>query len=188
MKKKEIRIQYKQLRSSLPPEERRKKEEQITELFKLLALPHIEIVHRYLAVEEQNELSIEGIVRQLSLTCPSIRQAVPVMRQEEMISVHFEEGMALHKNKWGISEPVTSVPVPEQTIDCVLLPLLAFDSHGNRVGYGKGCYDRLLVRCRKDVIKIGFSFFDPVECIDDTDKFDIPLNYCITPDRIYEFG
>jgi 5-formyltetrahydrofolate cyclo-ligase len=115
----------------------------------VLALPHIETVHRYLAVEEQHELSIEGIVRQLSLTYPSIRQAVPVMRQEEMISVHFEKGMALQKNKWGISEPVTSVPVPEQTIDCVLLPLLAFDSLGNRVGYGKGCYDRLLVRCRK---------------------------------------
>jgi 5-formyltetrahydrofolate cyclo-ligase len=56
------------------------------------------------------------------------------------------------------------------------------------VGYGKGCYDRFLALCRPDIIKIGFSYFEPINEISDTDKFDIPLNYCITPERIYEFG
>ena len=69
----------------------------------------------------------------------------------------------------------------------VFVPMVAFDMKGYRVGYGKGFYDRYLPRCRPDVIKIGFSFFDPVDNIKDIADFDVPLNFCITPSRIYEF-
>jgi 5-formyltetrahydrofolate cyclo-ligase len=65
--------------------------------------------------------------------------------------------------------------------------MLICDTKGYRVGYGKGFYDRYLAHCRKDVVKIGFSYFDPVEKITDTDQFDVPLTYCITPQHIYEF-
>jgi 5-formyltetrahydrofolate cyclo-ligase len=69
----------------------------------------------------------------------------------------------------------------------VLVPLLAFDESGYRVGYGKGFYDRFLQQCRKDVLTVGFSYFDAIDKIEDTHQFDVPLNYCITPHRIYEF-
>jgi 5-formyltetrahydrofolate cyclo-ligase len=69
-----------------------------------------------------------------------------------------------------------------------LVPLLAYDLKGNRVGYGKGYYDRFLAECRPDALKIGFSYFEPEEQINDTEDFDIPLNYCVTPHRCYEFG
>ena len=84
-------------------------------------------------------------------------------------------------------EPAGGKPVSEDQIDVVIVPLLVFDEKGNRVGYGKGFYDRFLSRCREDVIKIGLSFFDAEKRIDDTDEFDIPLTYCITPGKIYEF-
>ena len=69
----------------------------------------------------------------------------------------------------------------------MLLPLLAFDSKGNRVGYGKGFYDLFLSKCKPDVVKIGLSFFDTEEIIEDVFLEDIRLDYCITPDTIVKF-
>ena len=65
--------------------------------------------------------------------------------------------------------------------------MLAFDTRGNRVGYGKGFYDRYLPACRPDCIKLGFSYFDPVDSVDDAHEFDVPLDLCITPNRTYVF-
>jgi 5-formyltetrahydrofolate cyclo-ligase len=65
--------------------------------------------------------------------------------------------------------------------------LLAFDTRGYRVGYGKGYYDRFLTECRPDVIKVGLSFFEPEKQIDDINRFDIPLNYCVTPQQVFQF-
>jgi 5-formyltetrahydrofolate cyclo-ligase len=64
---------------------------------------------------------------------------------------------------------------------------LTFDKKGFRVGYGKGFYDKWLAGCRKDCIKIGFSYFEPVETIDGLHEFDLPLNLCITPHNVYVF-
>ena len=72
-------------------------------------------------------------------------------------------------------------------IDLVFVPLLAFDKKGFRVGYGKGFYDKWLAGCRPDCIKVGFSYFEPVESIDDRHEFDVPLNLCITPHNVYVF-
>jgi 5-formyltetrahydrofolate cyclo-ligase len=75
---------------------------------------------------------------------------------------------------------------PEE-IDLVFVPLLCVDKKGNRVGYGKGYYDKFLKECRRDIIKIGFSYFEPVEKIDDVNRYDVKLNYCITPESFYSF-
>ena len=69
----------------------------------------------------------------------------------------------------------------------VLVPLLAFDSKGYRVGYGKGFYDRFLKQCRNDCVKIGLSYFEPIDAINDAGEFDVPLDFCITPQKAYVF-
>jgi 5-formyltetrahydrofolate cyclo-ligase len=99
----------------------------------------------------------------------------------------LEEHGLFAKNKYNILEPIGNHIIPPELIDLVFVPLLAFDLRGFRVGYGKGYYDRYLTRCRKDVITVGFSFFEPVSVIEDIDQFDVPLKYCITPSRLYEF-
>jgi 5-formyltetrahydrofolate cyclo-ligase len=93
----------------------------------------------------------------------------------------------LGRNKYDIPEPIHGKIVPALEIDAVFIPLLGFDVNGNRVGYGKGFYDRFLSECRPDVVKIGLSFFDPVEKINDLNKYDIPLDLCITPGKIWDF-
>jgi 5-formyltetrahydrofolate cyclo-ligase len=67
------------------------------------------------------------------------------------------------------------------------VPLLAFDEKGFRVGYGKGFYDRFLKQCKDGGIKIGLSYFNPIDTIEDAGEFDVPLNFCITPQKVYVF-
>ena len=65
--------------------------------------------------------------------------------------------------------------------------MLVCDSYGNRVGFGKGFYDRFLANCRSDVITIGLSFFEPIDHISDVEPWDYSLDYCITPEKTIQF-
>ena len=86
---------------------------------------------------------------------------------------------------WGLGvDGVSAVLIVMATL---LVPLVIVDGYGNRIGYGKGFYDRYLSSCRAEAVKIGFSYFEPVGRIKDISQFDVPLNLCITPLRIYEF-
>jgi 5-formyltetrahydrofolate cyclo-ligase len=58
---------------------------------------------------------------------------------------------------------------------------------GNRVGYGKGFYDNFLSQCQPEVIKIGLSFFEPEELIDDCNENDVRLDFCVTAAKVYVF-
>ena len=69
----------------------------------------------------------------------------------------------------------------------ILVPLLAYDLQGNRVGYGKGFYDRFLAKCNANVQKVGLSYFEPLDSIGDAESFDIKLNSCISPEKIWIF-
>jgi 5-formyltetrahydrofolate cyclo-ligase len=93
-------------------------------------------------------------------------------------------------SEWGIPEPMpdSSQKVSPQKIDTVLLPLLVFDEKGNRVGYGKGFYDRFLTECRPEVQKIGLCLEEAVPLIEEVGEWDIPLDFCVSPQRCYEFG
>ena len=91
----------------------------------------------------------------------------------------------LRTSNWGVPEPVDGIELMPSKIDVVFVPLLVFDQKGNRVGYGKGFYDRFLGECKPEVIKVGLSLFGPEDKIDDVTKNDVPLNYCVTPDSIY---
>ncbi|WP_224488485.1 5-formyltetrahydrofolate cyclo-ligase [Robertkochia flava] len=97
------------------------------------------------------------------------------------------DSTSIKNNSFGIPEPVSGIEIAPTELDVVFVPLLAFDRSGNRVGYGKGFYDRFLNSCRKDTLKIGVSFFEPVKEISDLDEYDIPLDMCITPDGIFDF-
>jgi 5-formyltetrahydrofolate cyclo-ligase len=88
---------------------------------------------------------------------------------------------------YDIEQPKNGDIVFPLQLDCVLVPLLAFDERGYRVGYGKGFYDRYLARCKTDIITVGVSFFEAEPVISDTNEYDVPLTYCVTPQRLYVF-
>jgi 5-formyltetrahydrofolate cyclo-ligase len=104
-----------------------------------------------------------------------------------MEAIPVTKNTTFTKNRFNIFEPDGNEVIDPQLIDAVFVPLLAFDSRGYRVGYGKGYYDRYLAGCAQDVVKLGFSYFEAIDMIEDINEFDVPLNYCITPMRVYEF-
>ncbi|MGO1817428.1 MAG: 5-formyltetrahydrofolate cyclo-ligase, partial [Sphingobacterium sp.] len=85
------------------------------------------------------------------------------------------------ENAWGIPEPVVDDPVEIGLLDGVLVPLLVADVEGNRVGYGKGFYDRFLARCKPGVLKMGISYFPPIERIENVGAWDIPIDGLFFP-------
>ena len=58
----------------------------------------------------------------------------------------------------------------------VLVPGVCFDRIAHRVGYGKGFYDRFLKKCRYDCIRVGLSYFAPVDEIEDLHEGDVRLD------------
>ena len=104
-----------------------------------------------------------------------------------MHALLINEDTVYYTNQYGLTEPKEGIIIAPQEIDLVFVPFLVCDESGYRVGYGKGFYDRYLAQCSEDVIKIGFGYFEPVEKIDDIKSFDIPLDYCITLESVYEF-
>jgi 5-formyltetrahydrofolate cyclo-ligase len=127
--------------------------------------------------------------RYLEHIIPGLKVAFPVINFAalQMKAVLVDDDTEFVENEYGIPEPEAGEKIDEEEIDVVLVPLLAFDEQGYRVGYGKGFYDRFLKQCRADVITIGFSYFDAVTKINDTNEYDVPLNYCVTPHKVYEF-
>ena len=187
MTKRELRAKYKLLRNELTPEAIEDKSLLIAN--QLLKLPVWEktYFHIFMPIVEHHEIDTQFIMHVLS--GKDKEMVVSKSDFESMKMTHFllTENTKFTKNTYNIPEPVDGIEVPVNKIEVVFVPLLAFDLKGHRVGYGKGFYDRFLARCRPDILKIGFSYFEPVEHISDINQFDVPLNICITPNRIYEF-
>jgi 5-formyltetrahydrofolate cyclo-ligase len=164
--------------------------EKLIEQIRQIDWDQYKMVHIFMPIAKNNEIDTFSVLDYFKEQEPKLQIVIPRTNFEEleMVNILFDPVYTIFgRNKYDIPEPIHGKIVPSSQIDIVLLPLLAFDQNGNRVGYGKGFYDRFLSKCRPDVQKIGLSFFDPVEEIMDTDTFDIPLDACITPDKIWEF-
>ena len=189
MKKSEARKIFSAQRSALKPLEVNTKQDLLLILFQQLILPKCSIVHAYLPLYERNEPDPTPLLDFMHFRQPGMQVAYAKIVPNNFSMLHFlqDDEMFFEKNQYGIPEPIGGIAVKETDIDIVFIPLLAFDKSGNRVGYGKGYYDRFLSKCRKDAMKIGLSFFPPVDSIEDVDFFDKKLDFCITPESVYAF-
>ncbi len=143
--------------------------------------------HIFLSIEEKKEVDTLPLITLLQGKDKNV--VVPkVIGKTAMANYLLTDTTSLKKSAWGVPEPVEGIEVPENKIDVVFVPLMAFDTLGNRVGYGKGFYDGFLGKCRKETIKIGLSLFDAEqEPITDVHENDVKLDYCVTPERTYTF-
>jgi 5-formyltetrahydrofolate cyclo-ligase len=189
MTKEQLRKMYKEKRKELSEGQMDRFNDLLLIGFQKINLHFINCIHTYLSSLKLREPDTCKLVRFLQFRNPHIKVAVPKidMHKNHMEHVEFEASTELINNIYGIPEPAGGSLIREKDMDVILVPLLAFDNRGFRVGYGKGYYDRFLANCRKDAIKIGLSFFEPVERIEDIDQFDIPLNYCVTPKQLFVF-
>jgi len=187
MNKTELRQKYKQLRKSLS--ETDKEEQSLAIANSLLQLPVWEktYFHVFLPIVEQNEIDTEYILHLLAGKDKDIVISKSDFETREMTHFLLTDSTKIKKNDYNIPEPINGLSVPISTIEVVFVPLLAFDKFGNRVGYGKGFYDNFLSKCTYETVKIGLSFFEAEEKIDDVNESDVQLNYCVTPYMVHIF-
>lgn len=150
------------------------------------------VLHTFLPQLNAREVDTFGIIDMLRKSFPAMRIVAPYIIPGTREMEHFLITPFTHlvTNQWRIPEPdpLTSEKISPEKIDIVLVPLLAFDRKGYRVGYGGGYYDRFLPQTRPGCIKTGLSLFEEVDEIEDIDQYDIPLDACITPERVYDFS
>ncbi|WP_337041388.1 5-formyltetrahydrofolate cyclo-ligase [Emticicia sp. 17c] len=190
MKKAALRKEYLQRRKEIPASEINQYSKKIHDwLFQSFPIHQYAVIHTFMPIKHKNEVNTELIIDTLRKDF-SADIVIPKSHDDgSLTNYSLKKDTILLENKFGVPEPINCSPltVNPKDVDLVLLPLLTFDKQGNRVGYGKGYYDRFLTQCRPDVVKIGVSFFDPVEVIEDVNPGDIRLNYCVTPNGIWSF-
>ncbi|MCH5598148.1 5-formyltetrahydrofolate cyclo-ligase [Niabella ginsengisoli] len=189
MKKSEARKIFTEKRKTATEQQRNKWDDLILIRFQTLPIPDLNVLFTYAAME--TEVNTDAIVDYLHFRNPALQVAYPVCDFDTytMQAIASTIDTPFIKNRYGTPEPRmdNAEVMPSQSIDVVIIPLLCFDKDGYRVGYGKGFYDKFLADTREDVIKIGLSYYEPIDKIEDRSEFDVPLNYCVTPERTYEF-
>ncbi len=181
-----LRKKYNKLRNNVSKNEIVEKSIQIANQALKLPIWNQSYYHLFLTIEAKKEVQTDFILHILQGKDKSVVISKSNFETNEMDNFLLQENTALKISNYGIPEPVSGIVIEPELIDVVFVPLLAFDLSGNRVGYGKGFYDRFLAKCRSDAIFIGLSFFEAESKINTTSD-DIPLNYCVTPKKIYSF-
>ena len=104
------------------------------------------------------------------------------------INAHLYYNRRFAKHPLGMREPMNRRGVAARQLDLLLMPLLACDVHGTRMGMGGGYYDRTLADAPQRPFRIGLAH--PFQYLDDAltrQSWDQPLDYLCTPEKIYTF-
>lgn len=180
MNKSEIREIYKHRRSVMDRAEISALSAWATEIFTATDIYNIaDTVMLYMPIGKEADTS--AMMRKT--LCDGKRVVLPVTTADGTITpVYADENTAYGKGAFSIPEPTGGEVASFDDIDVIIVPGLAFDKEGGRVGYGKGCYDRFLPRT--NATKIGYCF-DRFVCDKiDTDSFDIPVDFLLTESGI----
>lgn len=187
MKKQQLRTHYKKLRNALSTKQVADFSIQIANLTLQLPIWDRSFFHVFLTIESLKEVITDPILSILLGKDKHIVLSKSNFETRTLSHVLLQDNTRIKINSWNIPEPENGIAITTDQIEVIFIPLLAFDVHGNRVGYGKGFYDEFLKDCSNDTIKIGLSFFEAEATIDGIESHDISLDYCITPQKVYTF-
>jgi 5-formyltetrahydrofolate cyclo-ligase len=143
--------------------------------------------HVFLSIPRLLEIDTQYILHILSGKDKEIVVSKSDFETREMSHFLLTDNTRIKPNAFGIPEPISGLEVPVANIEVVFVPLLAADKKGHRLGYGKGFYDIFLSKCSPETVKIGLSFWKPVDEIPEISPKDVALDWVITPDDIFEF-
>jgi 5-formyltetrahydrofolate cyclo-ligase len=192
MTKAEIRKSFLEKRTNIGFWQRNELSQNITDQF--LYKFHSKIIagcniHMYLPIEKKAEVNTNFLLKVIQNRFRKSNVIVPAtdFKIDEMSHFLINENTNFEENKYGIPEPIDGEKIDTLVIDIIIVPLLAFSESGHRIGYGGGYYDKFLAKTKTDCLKVGFSFFDPIDTFE-TENTDIQLDFCITPQKIWSFS
>lgn len=179
--KEAIRDQYKLLREEIPEIEREKKSHRIFEAF--LKLPEFETAENILVyVSKGEEVVTHFMVRSLLSSGKTIY--VPKVVGDDMIACRLDHWEDLDFGAFGVLEPSEVIEIKDPSeLELIMVPGVVFSIQGDRIGLGKGYYDRFLKRCPG--IKVGLAYEEQI--VDELPSMphDVPMNLILTDQTLY---
>lgn len=152
--------------------------------------PSIKSIHVFISIQKFNEVDTSPFIEFIQSQINGPELVVPVTDFEQDILTHIAitPEMELAENDWGIKEPVIkNRKVSPSQLDMVLVPMMGFDRQLNRIGYGKGHYDKFLAQTRPDCLKIGLCFdLGLIEEGLPYEPHDFPLDAVVTESRVWK--
>jgi len=139
------------------------------------------VIHTYVSTKP-NEVDTRRLIQEVLRS--GRRVAVPITNRLRKALDHSEIlGLEdLKPGTFGILEPATPRPVDEALLDLVIVPVVAVDRHGNRVGFGGGYYDRFLkgVHCPKVALAYSFQVLEEIPSAPGDERVD----FIVTEDGV----
>ena len=193
MTKKELRGQLLAARKKLGLDSAQQQSQALLDQFREnIAVAQGARVHLFRSLAKSNEVRTDVFFDWFHKDRPDLELVLPrVVPGKKDLDHHlYRKDDTLVSSRWGIEEPLETAPrVSPKEIDLVLVPLLAFDLRGFRIGYGGGFYDRFLAQVSSDCRTVGLSFEEGLrEEPLPTDAFDVPLQMVLTPSKIFRFS
>lgn len=180
MDKTTLRKTYLDKRLSLSDEEYDKLNKQlIINVFEAVDFSTIQYVHVFLPIAKFKEVNTWPIIEHIQLNYPAVNIVIPKVIGNELQHYLFENKGQLITSKWGIEEPENGTIINPELLDIVLVPLVIADKQGNRIGYGKGFYDRFLKQCKPACQTIGLSLLPLLDALGIEEPTDFPLQSVI---------
>ncbi|MDQ3885269.1 MAG: 5-formyltetrahydrofolate cyclo-ligase [Thermoproteota archaeon] len=177
--KKEKRQEMLSIRNKLNREEVRKKSKTIQEfVINSKEFQHAEVVGAYFAFG--SEVTTELIIGRARILGKRI--ALPRVESDKITFYEFTLTKSLIKSRFGIMEPPPYLHI--SNIDILLVPGIAFDKNGNRLGYGKGFYDRLLTSNRA-IFSVGLAYLFQIVDNLPHDMYDQRLDAIASEDGVH---
>lgn len=177
-----IRLSQKQFRDALPKKEIAERSSRI--FSNLLLVPEFfraDCIHTYVS-SKNNEVDTHQLIRWLLKE--KKRVVVPIVNAETKAMEHSEifSLSELRQSSLGIFEPTIRRIVKPSAIHVVIVPALAADRRGNRIGFGGGFYDRFLSATTVPSIVLAYNF----QIIPDipVESFDRRVSYIVTEDGV----
>tara|TARA_B100000989_G_scaffold298578_1_gene288557 strand:+ start:14092 stop:14673 length:582 start_codon:yes stop_codon:yes gene_type:complete len=143
-------------------------------------------LHSYISIIKHKEVDTLQIINEGIAQGKQI--AVPIMASNRQLRHHYFSNInVLRKNYWGVLEPITENKADIFDLDLIIVPLLAIDKRGTRLGYGGGFYDGFLAKVPSSTPKIGLLLegFN-VYCLP-KDPWDIALDGYISESGVHLF-
>jgi 5-formyltetrahydrofolate cyclo-ligase len=181
--RKELRQEFRQRRRNIVGPSRKACEEQLLyHLDQFCSTLKPNRVGAYLSNDGEPDIRpwLEGLARPIGL---------PRVCGESMQFHSWQSGDTLQPNKWHIEEPSTTASTLELSAgDLLLVPLVAYDAQGNRLGMGGGYYDRYLATLASQPLLLGTGFQAQFSEQDlPREAWDIPLHAMVTDAGMVEF-
>ena len=145
-------------------------------LLSLITNRNITTIHCFISIKRLFEVDTYALINELLLLGKNV--IVPIMNSDELSHSELISLEEINLNQWGVMEPKTRICTNLDTIEIILVPSLALDKKGNRLGYGKGYYDKFLTSIK--ALKIGLVFEDFVYDTIPFDNHDVKLNGFVT--------